>query len=292
MKLGRPFQVLRPSGPFAELDRHRAWRPSVLQDERRAWHMWYGGHDGSTGRVLSAEQRRNEGWARSGVSVEAGLAGSTDSAGVGAPSVIRRTAGFVMAYAGSDGTTTQPHLATSDDGRAWKPAGPFSAPGGRSASAGSSNLIEAEGQLWLFYVSEGSGDRPAVFGATSPSSDGTTWQDMGPVLEPQADEQGLSDPWVVVRETGFLMLFVGDGTGDEPSIGIATSSDGRAWSRHPLPLDLARRHHDAGTISGPSAYDLGGRHLRLWYAAGDEGATTGKCRLWSVDLAGAPGVPA
>jgi predicted GH43/DUF377 family glycosyl hydrolase len=246
--------------------------------------MWYGGHDGSTGRVLTAEQRRNEGWARSGVSIEAGLAGSTDRAGVGAPSVIHWPAGFVMAYAGTGSKTTQPHLATSDDGRVWKPLGPFSAPGDRTA--GSHNLIETEGQLRMFYVSEGSDGRPAVFEATS--ADGTIWQDAGPVLEPEPDEQGLSDPWVVVRETGFLMLFVGDRTDDEPSIGLATSSDGQVWARHPLPLDLGRRHHDAGVISGPSAYDLGGRHLRVWYAAGAEGTTTGECRLWSVDLAGAP----
>jgi hypothetical protein len=284
MRLSRPFQVLRPSGPFAALDRHRAWRPSVLQGERRSWRMWYGGHDGSISRILGAEQRRDSGWVRSGVSVDAGLAGSTDGAGIDAPSVVRWPAGFVMAYVGSDGCTERVHLAISDDGSDWRPLGPFTAPGGREAT-GSPCLVAVEGQLWLFYAAPGRGGRSAVFGSTS--SDGTVWRDVGPVLGPDAGEQGVSDPWVVGLEEGLLMLFVGGGDDGDSSVGLATSFDGRAWSRQPAFVDLARRHHDGGAISGPSALHMGGRHLRVWYAAGNEGDSTGSCRLWSADLVGA-----
>lgn len=290
MRLGRPFQVLRPSGPFAGLDRHRAWRPSVLQGDRRSWRMWYGGHDGSISRVLGAEQRRDSGWVRSGVSVEAGLAGPTDRAGIDAPSVVRMPSGFVMAYAGSNGTTARVHLATSHDGRAWRPSGPFRAPDGRDAT-GHPCLVASDGLLWLYYTGPDSGGRSAVLAATS--SDGTTWQHAGPVLEADPSESGENgengvwDPWVVTFEEGLLMLFVRGGDDDGSSIGLATSFDGRAWSRHPTPVDLAHRHHDAGVISGPSAYHMGGRHLRVWYAAGKEGDTTGQCRLWSAELVGA-----
>ena len=245
--------------------------------------MWYGGHDGSISRVLSAVQRRNGGWVRSGVSVDAGLAGSTDIDGVDAPSVVRLPAGLVMAYVGSDGTATRVHLATSDDGHRWRPSGPFRVPGGRDA-IGSTCLIEAEGLLWLFYASPGRGGRPTVFGATS--SDGTAWRDVGPVLEPDANEHGVSEPWVVVRDESLLMLFVLGAADGGSSIGLATSFDGRRWSRRPMPLDLARRHHDAGVISGPSGLHLGGEHLRVWYAAGNEGDTAGDCRLWSAELVG------
>jgi predicted GH43/DUF377 family glycosyl hydrolase len=251
--------------------------------------MWYAGHDGAVSRVLGADQRRDGGWVRSGVSVDAGLAGSTDSAGIDAPSVVRIAAGFVMAYAGSDGTTARVHLATSEDGHGWRPLGPFRAPGGRDTT-GSPCLVEAEGQLRMFYAGPGPGrgGRSAVFGASS--SDGARWRDAGPVLEPGDDDgdEGVSDPWVVAFEDGFLMLFVRAADGDRgPSIGMATSPDGHAWSRHPGQLDLARHHHDAGVISGPSAFALGGRHLRVWYAAGDEGDSSGYCRLWSADLVGA-----
>jgi hypothetical protein len=83
------------------------------------------------------------------------------------------------------------------------------------------------------------------------------------------------------------MLFVRDGVDGGSSIGLATSSDGRAWSRRPEPLDLARRHHDAGVIGGPSALNMGGQHLRVWYAAENEGDTAGDCRLWSAEVIGA-----
>jgi hypothetical protein len=188
-----------------------------------------------------------------------------------------------MAYAGSDGTATRVHLATSDDGHRWRPSGPFRVPGGREAIGGPS-LVEAEGHLWLFYASPGKGGRLTVFGATSP--DGAAWRDVGPVLEPSASDEGVSEPWVVARDEGLLMLFVRGAAEGGSSIGLATSFDGRGWSRHPAALDLARRHHDGGEIGGPSALLLGGQHLRVWYAAANEGETTGDCRLWSADLVG------
>lgn len=246
--------------------------------------MWYGGHDGSISRVLGAEQQRNGGWVRSGVSVDAGLAGSTDLDGVDAPSVVRVPAGLLMAYVGSEGTARRVHLATSDDGYRWRPSGLFAAPGDREA-VGSACLIGGEGRLWLFYASPGSDGRLAVFGATS--SEGTVWRDVGPVLEPDVSEQGVSEPWVVVRDESLLMLFVLGAADGGSSIGLASSPDGERWSRRPANLDLARRHHDAGVISGPSALHLGGEHLRVWYAAGNEGDTAGDCRLWSAELVGA-----
>ncbi|MBW3576090.1 MAG: FAD-dependent oxidoreductase, partial [Actinobacteria bacterium] len=90
-----PFQVLRPSGPFSALDRHRAWRPSVLEGDRGVLRMWYGGHDGVASRVLAAEQRPRDGWSRQGVAVDAGLAGASDADGTGSPSVLRTADGYL-----------------------------------------------------------------------------------------------------------------------------------------------------------------------------------------------------
>jgi hypothetical protein len=299
----RPFQVLRPSGPYAELDRHRAWRPSVLQGVGPLLRMWYGGHDGSTARILAAKQFPRQGWARLGASIEPGFTGSTDAAGVGAPSVVDTDTGYLMAYAGSDGTKTRVHLATSADGYTWHPGGPFRFPDGPDAST-TPCLVTAFDRRWLYFGAEAGDRRPTILAATS--AGGAAWQDVGPVLEPESGERSVSEPWIVAGESGVLMFFVArDGDG-RSTVGVATSDDGLSWARRPAPLDLARRHHDAGSIGGPSALRLRGGHLRLWYAAGDAGAegdhgteeganegaddgTEGKpgsCRLWSTELNG------
>lgn len=240
--------------------------------------MWYGGHDGSISRVLVAEQRPRDGWSRLGVAVDAGLAGASDAAGAGSPSVLRTADGYLMAYVGSDGTVTRVHLATSTDGRSWRPDGPLAAPGGCHTTAAPC-LVAAHGQLWLYYAGPGIDGSPSVFAATSPN--GSIWADVGPVLEPAHDDRGVSQPWVVAQDGGLLMFFVRHHADGNRTVDVATSRGGRCWTRRPAPLDLAKRHHDDGPIDGPAALRLRGGRLRLWYSAGDE---AGGCRMWSTDM--------
>lgn len=294
MSWTQPFQVLRPSGPFADLDRHRAWRPSVLQGDGPVLRMWYAGHDGSTGRILVAEQHPRLGWTRLGVTIEPGFAGATDAAAVDAPSVVRTAAGYLMAYAGSDGTATRIHLATSVDGLRWEPLGPVDLPGGQSPATPC--LVAALDRLWLYYAAEGDDRRTAILAATSagaPLGAGSTngagapsWHHVGPVLEPADGERSVSEPWVLADERRLFLFFVARDADGCPAVTVATSEDGRTWARRPTPLNLGRRHHDAGRIGGPSAVRLRGGHLQLWYAAGDEGDEAGGCRLWATDLNG------
>lgn len=278
----QPFQVLRPSGPFADLDRHRAWRPSVLQGVGGVLGMWYAAHDGSTGRIVAAEQAPRRSWVRLGISIEPGLAGATDAAGVDAPSVVRTGDGYLMAYAGSDGAVTRVHLATSPDGYRWHPGGPVRLGDGHGAATTPCLVMEGD-RPWLYYAAEGDDRRTTIVAATSALGVGGS---VAPVLAPRTGERGVSEPWVVAGERGLLMFFVSRDREGCPAVGVATSDDGLTWSRRPAPLDLARRHHDAGRIGGPSALRLRGGHLRLWYAAGVEGDEAGGCRLWSTDLNG------
>lgn len=101
------------SGALADLDRLRAFRPSVLEEDDGTLRMWYSGHDGSTGRILEAVQPPGQPWERLGISVDAGSCGESDAFGVEAPSVVRTPVGFLMAYAGSDGADTRLHMASS-----------------------------------------------------------------------------------------------------------------------------------------------------------------------------------
>ena len=286
MSWTQPFQVLRPSGPFADLDRHRAWRPSVLQGDGSALRMWYGGHDGSTARILTAEQFARYGWTRLGASIDPGFAGSTDAAGVGGPSVVHTAAGYLMAYAGSDGSKTRVHLATSADGDTWHPEGPVVLDK-RHVIGTSPCLVAAPDRLWLYYATQGDDQRTAIHAATAVDGGAGRWHHAGSVLEPDGTEASVSEPWVVAGERDLLMFFVArDGDSGCAVLGVATSGDGATWARRPSPLDFGRRHHDGGSIGGPSALRFRGGRLRLWYAAGDEGDEAGHCRLWSTDLNG------
>ena len=60
-------EVLPVSGALADLDRLRAFRPSVLEEDDGTLRMWYSGHDGSTGRILEAVQPPGQSWERLGI---------------------------------------------------------------------------------------------------------------------------------------------------------------------------------------------------------------------------------
>src|SRR5690606_39022356 len=90
------LEVLPRSGPWAELDSLRSFRPSVLEDDDGMLRMWYSGHDGSTGRILEAVQQSGQPFRRLGISIDAGAWGESDAYGVEAPSVVRTPRGFLM----------------------------------------------------------------------------------------------------------------------------------------------------------------------------------------------------
>jgi predicted GH43/DUF377 family glycosyl hydrolase len=85
--------------------------------------MWYSGHDGTSGRILTALRRPDGAWERLGVAIDAGFAGDSDQYSVESPCVVRTPGGYLMTYAGFDGEATRLHMATSDDGRRWTAQG-------------------------------------------------------------------------------------------------------------------------------------------------------------------------
>lgn len=282
---GPPFQVLRQSGPFSQLDEHRAWRPSVLAAPNGTLGMWYGGHDGTTPRILAAEQRPGHSWVRRGAVIEPGFAGRSDAAGVAAPSIVRTSTGYLLAYIGSDGRTDRIHFATSSDGQRWQPQGSLPAAGGHDQAAPC--LVAGPATLWLYYAGTGGGGESSLFAATS--ADGATWRDAELVMRGNPGE-ALSQPWVVALPSTLLMLFVATTDGVHTVIGTSTSSDGRAWTRRQA-LDLGRKHHDTGAIDGPTAVSTGARAFSLWYAAGPAGDETSARRLYVTEVRGLPAWP-
>ena len=287
MKLG-PRRPLLPSGPDASLEELRAFAPSVLVEDDGTSRLWYSGHDGSTGRILEAVQPPGRPWERLGISVDAGLAGTSDLYGVESPSVVATPEGYRMVYAGSDGLETQLHMATSVDGHAWVPEGTFMDRDDADAvGATHPSLVLSGDDWWLFYSGydgTGNGRRASILAAIS--SSGEKWDRLGPVLEPQGAELAVSEPWIVAFHRRFSMFYVSDGD-QEPAgsaIHLATSEDGVSWARRGVTLEGSPGTGDGLAVRSPCVARLPDGTLRLWYAGRPNGDVTAGYRLWSVDF--------
>jgi predicted GH43/DUF377 family glycosyl hydrolase len=278
-------QVFSPEGSSTSLDGLRAFRPSLLQEDDGTLRMWYSGHDGSTGRILEAVQEPGQDWKRLGISVDVGVAGDTDSFGVEAPSVVRTPGGYLMAYAGSDGADTRLHMASSDDGHQWEPQGTFLQRGEPDAVGATHPCLVVTGaRWWLFYSGyDGSknGRRAAILSAVS--TDGASWDRVGPVLSPEAHELAVTEAAILVRRRHFTMFFVSDDS-KRASVEIATSDDGVSWARRGSTFRLGRRHHDRSRVRSPAVLRRHDRRLQLWYSARTTGDPADGCRLWSAEF--------
>jgi predicted GH43/DUF377 family glycosyl hydrolase len=281
-----PHEVLSDSGPYADLDRLRAFRPAVLEEDDGTLRMWYSGHDGSTGRILEAVRERGRPWRRLGVSIDAGSWGESDAYGVESPSVVRTPVGFLMAYAGSDGADTRLHMASSEDGHRWEAQGMFMQRGEPDAVGATHPCLVVTGERWwLFYAGyDGSdnGRRAAILSAVS--ADGASWDRVGPVLEPAKQEVAVFEPWVLLRQRHFTMFYVSD-DGAHATIEVATSGDGVTWDRRGTTLGPEHAGDDHGRVWSPSALRLQDGRLRLWYATHMAGNVADSCRMWAADLA-------
>lgn len=288
----RHRQLFPDSGPWSNLDRVRAFRPAVLEEPDGTLRMWYSGHDGEVGRILEAVHEPGQAWRRLGLSIDAGCTGTTDAHGVEAPSVVRTPTGFLMAYAGSDGTDTRLHMATSDDGHLWEAQGPFVVRG-EADEAGELDVthpcLVVTGDSWrLFYsVHDRASDGKRAEIMTAVSSDGVSWDRAGTVLAPSDDETALSEPSVLVRQRYFTMIFVCD-DGSRTTLDLATSRDGVSWDRRGSTLRVERHHRKASRVRSPLALNLGNGGIRLWYALRTATDEPGRYRLWSTDFVKKP----
>lgn len=273
------------SGPNANLERLRAFGPSVLEEDDGALRMWYSGNDGSTSRVLEAIQQPGQPWRRVGVSIDAGLAGESDAYGVESPSVVATPGGYLMAYAGSDGADTRLHMATSADGHLWQAHGTFMQRGDDDAVGASHPCLLVTGERWwLFYSGyDGSdnGRRASILAAVSQS--GASWDRVGAILAPERNETAVSEPWVVHSQRHFYMFYASDDDG-EPSIQTAISEDGVSWQRRGVTLSPSDRGVDSLALRSPCALRLQNGTLRLWYAGRPRGDTKAAYRVCCADF--------
>jgi predicted GH43/DUF377 family glycosyl hydrolase len=278
--------------PQGALDGARAMRPWVVEEDsgRR---MWYSGHDGTTGRILSATERPDGVWERQGIAIDAGHSGDSDLYGVESPSVLRTPGGYLMAYAGFDGEATRLHMTTSKDGRTWSPQGTIMQRGAQDALGASHPcLMSTESGWWLFFSAyDGSRDSRRAMILAAVSDSGASWDRVGAVLEPAGGELATSHPSVIVIARTFYMFYASD-HGDRVDIAMASSQDGLEWNRHGTTLQASGEGPDARGVHTPCAIRCHDGSLRIWYAglaAGDDklGYQIGSARFpgpWSTGV--------
>lgn len=255
-------------------DSKRAWRPWVVENPDGTLRMWYCGHDGTTSRILEAGRDEGGEWRFDRVALDVGAAGDTDTYGVEAPCVVRTPGGYLMAYAGFDGEVSRIHAATSSDGHGWRAHGPVLQRGaGDERGAGDPCLLVTGDRWWLFYTGEngdGTSRRTTILAAISDS--GSSWDRIGPVLEPEAGEDAVTCP-CVLDDAGRLTMFYGSSDQQGGRIALATSRDGVSWDRRGTVIEPSDSGADAAAVHTPCAVRHGDGSLSLYYAGLADGDT-------------------
>jgi len=175
-------------------------------------------------------------WRRRGVAVELGPPGAPDYLRVADPSVVVDAESLVMWYTGTNETGARVMRATSPNGLAWSKEGvalEIGSPTSCEDDSVSSPWVLQEGQSWLmWYVGASAtctGSR--IFLATS--TDGLTWNRIGPVLQPTLgyfDSAGADSPSVIKSGPNYMMWYGGH-DGMTTRVLFAVSVDGANWTK-------------------------------------------------------------
>jgi len=191
-----------------------------------------------------------------------------------APDLQRIDGGWVMFYGaqGGDGHD-RIYVATSRDGATWRKWPSDAAPRpvldrGTSNHVNDPSVVRANGRWSMFYTEAPTAEDDRIWLAQSDSLTGFTR--VGEVLSPGPagawDDEKVGRPSVHFDGSTWWMFYDGTSRGRR-HVGLATSADGRTFTRHPRnPLVL-----DAGAVD---VQRVGG----VWVMLRESGAGT----LWST----------
>jgi predicted GH43/DUF377 family glycosyl hydrolase len=196
---------------------------------------------------------------------------------------------YANVFSAWPGHVDMPHL-VSTDGASWTPATtapvltsddiPFTT----SGADVSTGFVAPDG-TWVLIVESVENGVPWKLGrATAPGPDGPWKVDPDPILEPGPagawDAGGLSWPSVVATAAGYSMYFTGlDQPYGKGAIGLATSTDGKSWTKHDGPVFVAGAPWELGKLDRPRVA-VTPRGLAMVYAGGQ---LTDRGLAWSDD---------
>ncbi len=257
-----------------------AYSPSVLKLNSERWgsgyHCWYavsssGGwdiyHTFSTDGVIWLAP-----WGSSGPVLRRGSPGDFDALWAIDPRVIIIDSQLVMYYTGYDGSRWQTGVAFSDDGVRWTkyPGNPVlrTGPGWDAIVAAPCKVIENQPGSTPRFTMYYTGYDGAVYRiGIAYSGNGLAWEKTGktPVLDAGPpgtwDQYGASASALII-EQGVYYLFY-QSTKPSP-LGVATSTDGVAWTKYPRNPILQPPFDGASLGFGSMILENG--LLRYWFS--------------------------
>ncbi len=136
-------------------------------------------------------------------------------------------------------------------------------------------VIRVGSQYWMYYLAVSHDYRFNMGRATS--SDGLTWQkEASPIFGAGAkgdfDEDGVGEAAVVYQAPYYYMIYVGADAANRRSLGWASSTDGKTWTkRGQLIPDSMRQPWDSQVICDPTILPTGtadGTYY-VWFGGGD-----------------------
>lgn len=166
---------------------------------------------------------------------------------IGSPEVMQEADGFRMVYAqGGKDDKGRIGMATSADGMNWSKFGGGSpildvgvAGAWDSWFLDTPAMAKVSNVYYLYYYGSRSNGMPGASIGLATTTDGVHWAraSSNPVLGPGAasawDENWVESPVVLVEGSAWRMYYTGIDAKWQVRIGLATSTDGLVWTKHP-----------------------------------------------------------
>jgi predicted GH43/DUF377 family glycosyl hydrolase len=260
-------------------DAMRLSAPMVVSDTG-GYHLWYNGR-----RLSFAGWGYAVGYAAStdGLSwgkyednpvLGPGEPGEWDGAYRGQVAVLKDDGLYKMWYSAASYTHPwQTGYATSSDGLEWdiyagNPVLEAGAPGSWDETESDGPSVIKDGATYKMWYHGCNADYTVCSIGYATSPDGVHWTKYAgnPVLEAtpgQWDESGLGWPRVIKNGDAYQMWYSSDG-----QIGLATSPDGMAWTKHANSPVLSEGWDGVGI--GPPALLLDGDTYKMWFSSGSD----------------------
>ena len=243
---GREIGLVIDLGPSGSVDSERAYLPFVLGDSDGSFKMWYTGYDGSRNRLLYATSTDGVNWTKQGVAIDIGQPPLYFD-GVAGGTVLKDGTGYHMWFTGTfwgigpAGFTDRIYYATSTDATHWS-TGNMSLDVGPVGTWDSwyvlfpSVIQDATGVYRMYYTGGNcAGLDCHGFGiglATSmdPAGPFNRWG-PNPLLD-----RGVLGTWNANGYYGSSVaypewkMYVQGNNGTNQTIGVASSTDGYAWT--------------------------------------------------------------